>query len=108
MSGGIQQPNVIDLITYDPRHDEVILVIVEEKAFNGDSKLLFQLQNKINLYLSFILDGHLEKQYPSMKDKPVRIRLDCSNELSEEIRAFMIEVKKQIVQYKISLEIDDK
>ena len=39
-----------------------------------------EIEEKINRYLGYVLDGHLASHYPQYEGKRVRIRLDCVEE----------------------------
>ncbi len=74
---GVHNPEVIDLISLDSEANEVVLVMLEERPWGTVSNQLEQLDDKYNSYVSYVLDGHLAKQYPQYADKTVRIQLDC-------------------------------
>ena len=75
---GVFNPNVVDLVSYDAERDEVVLLMLEERAWDTDPEQLRQLEAKFNSYLSYVLDGHLSQQYPDYADKDVCFRLDCA------------------------------
>lgn len=74
---GVQNPNVLDMITYDPKSDEAVLVMIETREWDGSRERMSQILEKTNRYLDYALHGGLERQYPDMKGKAVRLRLDC-------------------------------
>jgi hypothetical protein len=76
---GVHNPNVIDLISLDPAVNEVVLLILEKRPWGTVPNQLEQLDDKYNSYVSYVLDGHLAKQYPQYADKVVRIQLDCAS-----------------------------
>ncbi|MGE4606752.1 MAG: DUF6572 domain-containing protein [Myxococcota bacterium] len=76
---GIQNPNVIDLISLDAEANQVVLLMLEERPWGTVSDQLEQLDEKYNSYVSYVLDGHLAEQYPQYADKAVRIQLDCAS-----------------------------
>ena len=75
---GIQNPNVIDLISLDAEANQVVLLMLEKRPWGTVSDQLEQLDEKYNSYVSYVLDGHLVNQYPQYADKAVRIQLDCA------------------------------
>ena len=97
---GVQNPRVIDLITtripeYDSQYPrEVVLEMLAE--FDWDSEgsgqsdsyseyqRLKQLEEKFNVYLEYILGGHLAEQYPDYADFPKRIVLSSKFPLTSE------------------------
>ncbi|MDZ8171638.1 DUF6572 domain-containing protein [Microbacterium xanthum] len=74
---GIADTNKIDLVAQEA-DGTVILVMFEERPWGCDPRQSSQLQEKINLYVGYVLDGSLARQYPETTGKPVRIRLDCA------------------------------
>jgi hypothetical protein len=75
---GVFNPHVVDLISYDRERDEVVLLMLEERAWQADPRQLRQLEAKFNAYLSYVLDGHLAREYPDYAGKDVCFRLDCA------------------------------
>jgi hypothetical protein len=77
---GVQNPKIMDLIEIDPVSDKVVLVMIEHRAWGAGPHQFQQIEEKINRYLGYVLDGHLAKHYPQHNGKRVRIRLDCVEE----------------------------
>ena len=69
---GITYPNVLDLVTMSD--DSCSLILVEERASREGDALA--LQEKLNNYLSYALDGGLAADYPESRGKRVNIRVD--------------------------------
>jgi hypothetical protein len=76
---GVANPNVIDLITPDPDGRRVFLVMMEPRGW-GSLVQLKQLEEKINRYLGYVLDGYFADQYPDYRDLSAVLRLDCAEE----------------------------
>lgn len=75
---GIGQTGVIDLFGLDPKTGEVLLVMHEPRPWDGSELQLFQLQEKFNAYVSFLLDGELAEAHPELAGKNARIELRCA------------------------------
>lgn len=73
---GVADTKTIDLIAHEA-DGTVLLVMVEDRPWASDHDQANQLQEKINLYVGYVLDGSLAQQYPETVGRPVRIRLDC-------------------------------
>ncbi|HTS87274.1 MAG TPA: DUF6572 domain-containing protein [Gemmatimonadales bacterium] len=86
---GIPNPHVIDLVTHDRRADEYVLIMVEDRAWDGSPARLIELEAKTNAYLSYALDGQMAAQYPQSRGRPVRIQLDCRAAPDEISEAFL-------------------
>lgn len=88
-SRGVQNPRIVDLIQVDPTRQEVVLAIFEPRRWMGEQSQLMEHEDKLNSYFGYVLDGHLEKQYPQYADMPVRIELRCAEEPGEGERPFL-------------------
>ena len=76
-SRGVEHTSVIDLMTHHAKTDEVEIVMFEPRPWHGGELQLFQLQEKLNAYISFILDGEMSENYPQLTGKSVRVVLRC-------------------------------
>jgi hypothetical protein len=91
---GVQNPAVIDLITLDKTSDTVVLVMMERRPWAAAgppqtpqlaqqlaqqlTQQLTQIEEKLNRYMGYVLDGFLAEQYPQYLGKAVQIRFDCA------------------------------
>ena len=72
---GVEQPGVIDFFAHG---DEVLLVMFEPRPWEDSDLQLFQLQEKFNAYVSFLLDGEMAEAHPELAGKNARIELRCA------------------------------
>ena len=86
---GVQNPKIVDLIEIDPVSDQVVLVMIERRAWDAGPQQFQQIEEKINRYLGYVLEGHLATHYPQYQGKRVRIRLDCVEEPRGDAIRFM-------------------
>ena len=77
---GVHNARVVDLVRLDAERDEVVLLMLEERDWGTAPEQLRQLEDKFNSYLSYVLDGHMVKQYPQYAGKRVRFELDCAGQ----------------------------
>jgi hypothetical protein len=75
---GVQNPMLMDLITVDPSSGAVVLVMFERRSWGADPLQFRQIEEKINRYMGYALDGFLVQHYPQYQGKPVQLRLDCA------------------------------
>jgi hypothetical protein len=75
---GVQNPMTMDLITSDPATGKVVLAMFERRSWGASPLQFKQIEEKINRYLGYVLDGFLAEQYPKYVGRRVQIRLDCS------------------------------
>jgi len=59
----------------------------------------------MNSYAGYILDGTLDHQFPETKGKPVRIRLDCSEQPNAEIAVIVEWAARQLREHGIRVEV---
>lgn len=102
---GVEHAGVIDLIAHDAKTDVVSLVMVETRPWEGSDQRLFQLQEKINAYLSFALDGEMAEAYPALAHKRLQLRLDCAGMPDARTVQFLGMVREQIAFQGIDLEV---
>lgn len=79
---GVANPRIVDLIVPDPERGEVVLKMLEPRPWGANQSQLQQLEDKINSYLGYVLDGFLVEQYPRYRGVPVRVQLECVEEPS--------------------------
>ncbi|MFQ5697902.1 MAG: DUF6572 domain-containing protein [Myxococcota bacterium] len=75
---GVANPSVIDLITPEAESGEVVLVVLEDREWSDAPERLKQLEDKLNAYFVYVLDGFLVRQYPRYEGRGVRIRVESS------------------------------
>ena len=102
---GVEHADVIDLLLHDEKTDQVSLVMLEPRPWDGSDLRLYQLQEKINAYLSFALDGEMAEAYPSLIGKPLQLRIDCVSMPDEATTQFLAVVRDQIKFQGIDLEV---
>lgn len=72
---GAEYPRVIDFLT--EKDGVCSLYIVQSDPL--DDELTWKLQEKINNYLTFALDGQLVEEYPDMVGTKLRIQVDLKH-----------------------------
>lgn len=102
---GVQQTGVIDLMLHDAEEGSVTLVMVEKRPWDGSPQRLWELQEKLNAYLSFALDGEMAELYPKLARAPLRLRLDCVTEPDPQTTAMLAMVRDQIAFQGIGFEL---
>ncbi len=101
---GVAHPAVLDAFAFDSRRDTLVLAMYENRPWTGDEEQLFQLQEKLNAYASFILDGEMTESFPQFSDKPVEIQLRTVNEPSELALRLLAQAREQLALQGIHLE----
>ena len=96
---------MIDAIVHDEKTDAVALIMVEPRPWDGSELQLFQLQEKVNAYLSFALDGEMAEAYPALTGKPLRMVLESAQPPDAMALHFLGLVREQIAFQGIGLEV---
>jgi hypothetical protein len=96
---------MLDAFAHDTRDDVLVLAMFETRAWDLGDRQLFQLQEKLNAYVSFILDGEMGENFPHLIGKPVRIELRTSHEPSERALGFLGRARDQLALQQIGLEV---
>lgn len=102
---GLAHTHVIDALALDEKTGEVALIMTEPRAWDGSDERLYQLQEKLNTYLSFALDGEMAEAYPDFAGRPLRLQLDCAMPPDERTMGVIAMVREQIGYQGIKFEI---
>lgn len=102
---GIERTGMLDAFAHDTRDDVLVLAMFETRAWELGDRQLWQLQEKLNAYVSFILDGELTDNFPHLAGKPVRIELRTVHEPSERALGFLGRARDQLALQEIALEV---
>jgi hypothetical protein len=86
---GVENANIVDLITLEGETETVVLVMLERRAWGASEQQLEQIEEKINRYLGYVLDGFLARDYPQYVGRSVLIRLQCAEPPRDEAEAFV-------------------
>ncbi len=77
---GVENSKVIDLISVDAVTDTVVLTMIERRPWGASDQQFQQIEEKINRYMGYVLDGFLVEHYPQHEGKRVQMRLECAEE----------------------------
>ena len=103
-SVGVQNPWVIDAI--EGAGERVILKMFESRPWSEEFDRMFQLQEKFNAYMAFILDGEMRADFPELVGRPVRVVLECTDYPPDSVVDFLQKVREQMLLMAIDLEVD--
>ena len=100
---GIDFPQSVDLIM---RMNEVISLVLVQPRFLSEEDAL-ALQDKLNNYLGYIVNGSLHHDHPQSQGNPVSIRVDLQESAADFIFEFLKLYAAAIEEYDIGFEIID-
>jgi hypothetical protein len=102
---GLENPGILDALAHDPRTDKLVLAMYESRPWLGEETQLIQLQEKLNAYLSFVLDGELDDAYPGFAGKTVEIQLRTVHEPDDKASVLISRVREQLALQCIAFEV---
>ena len=102
---GLEHAAVLDAFAWDSNRNTLVLVMFETRPWDGGGNQLFQLQNKLNAYASFILDGEMTESFPQYQNAPVEIHLRTRYEPDPVASHHLAQARNQLALQKIGLEI---
>jgi hypothetical protein len=74
---GVENPKLLDLVTVDPATGNVVLAMFERRPWGASPRQFQEIEEKINRYMGYALDGFLVQHHPEYEGKRVVLRLDC-------------------------------
>ena len=92
----LEQSNIIDALGIDETTGRLTLVIRHDAPWEGTPAQLYLLQEKLNVYLSFALDGELAEEYPDFAAKPLALRIDCASTPDSGTMHMLAHVRQQL------------
>ena len=96
---------VIDVIAEDKKTGEVVLVMNEPEPWDGTDEQLLTLQERLNAYVSFLLDGEMAEAHPEFVGKPTRIELRCAHIPDTRALELLGHIHDQMAFQEIRLEV---
>lgn len=102
---GVANAAVIDLFGLDQQRDEVLLVMKEDRPWEGSDERLHEVQEKFNAYVSFLLDGEMLAAHPELHGKKARIELHCADMPDERGIALLGMIHDQLELQEIGMEV---
>ncbi len=102
---GLENPGVLDAFAHDTREDKLVLAMYETRPWQGEDRQLLQLQEKLNAYLSFVLDGELADAFPQLVGKPLEIQLRTVHEPEERGWELIGRIREQLGFQQIKFDV---
>jgi len=101
---GLEHPAVLDAFAHDKRRDTLVLAMYETRPWTGEEAHILQLQEKLNAYASFILDGEMGESFPQFVGKPIEIQLRTQHQPDPLTLGFLNQAKDQLSLQQITIE----
>ena len=101
----IGNTNTIDLIVQLPDKVSYRLIMVAEAGEWGLPNAKYLLQEKVNIYLEYALDGQMHKDYPDTKTGQLGIRILYVDEPSADTKLFIDRLAEGIKKEGVLVEV---
>jgi hypothetical protein len=105
MNNGLEFPGVLDALVHDSASGKAILAMYERRPWEGADQQLSQLQDKLNAYLSFALDGEMTEAFPQLAGQPLEIQLRTVHEIDLRAADLIRRMREQLAFQKIGFEV---
>jgi hypothetical protein len=106
-AAGLSSPGVLDALVHDQGANRVILAMFERRPWDLGDEQLWQLQEKLNAYVSFVLDGEMAELHPELLGKPVCLQLRTVHPPSPQALKLIEQAGRQLALQDITLEVWD-
>lgn len=103
MHTSLNNPEKLDLITFDPDSQEYVLIISTMNTWEDSEEEQERLLQKINNYSNFLIDGQLLQHYPQAKGKAVRIQIDSTETIPPNANQLVMQAQKLLMERGIKL-----
>jgi len=102
---GLEVPGNLDAMIVDENVQYVILAMFERRPWTGGDLQLWQLQEKLNAYASFALDGEFAEAHPELAGYPICIQLRTLHPPSSQALGLIELARQQLSFMEIGLEV---
>ncbi len=93
-------PGVIDLVAEDPSTGKLLLVMVEERPWNGQP-MLDEFVSKLGVFVSYALSEQFSADHPDRRPSDVLIKLDCAYQPDAAMRDCFTQVPEKLRKFGI-------
>jgi hypothetical protein len=93
-------PGVIDIVAEDPNTGKLLLVMAEERPWEGP-EMLDEFLNKLGVYVSYALSDQFCEDHPGRRASDVLIKLDCAYQPDAAMRDCFAQVPEKLRKFGI-------
>ena len=98
---GVEHTESIDLVMQHGETGEFMLIMIESREWDGSHDRLVQLQDKLNTYLTYALEGQFHAEHPESEGCDIRIHLDCEYPPDAVSEGFLDAAREAIAEHDI-------
>ena len=96
---------LIDMIAHDPKSNEAVLIMNEPEPWDASDERLFDLQERFNAYVSFLLDGEFAEWNPDLAEKRARIEVRCAYMPDNRAIGLLGQIRDQLAHQEIDVQV---
>ncbi len=105
MPEGVQYPEIIDKVIKD-KDGSAVLVMREDRPWDGSEERVVELRKKINTYAAFARQGQLAADFPDLAGKPVSFQLWCiQHRPDSKLMEFLDRANAQLAQHSLRITV---
>jgi Family of unknown function (DUF6572) len=94
------EPSVIDIVAEDPATGKLLLVMVEDRPWNGQA-MSDEFVAKLGVYVSYALSEQFSVDHPDRRPSDVLIKLDCAYQPDPAMRDCFAQVPERLQTFGI-------
>ncbi len=98
------EASTIDFIARD-KDGGAVLILIDDQEWDGSAKRIAELQEKINAYAAYSIDGGLVRDHPDLAGKAVRLEVRCVHAPDPVAVHFLTAVKAVLLEHGLSLAV---
>ncbi|MHC4954516.1 MAG: DUF6572 domain-containing protein [Planctomycetota bacterium] len=98
---GVEHTESIDLVMQHGETGQFLLIMIESREWDGSHDRLVQLQDKLNTYLTYALEGQFHGEHPEAEGEKIRIHLDCEFPPDAVSMGFLDAAREAIAEHNI-------
>lgn len=99
----ISQINKVDLISQSKTGEFFLIIVVDEPWVDSD-EFKYLLQEKLNNYSAYFLDGQMLQEYPDCKQQRVTVRISSTTAIPKRLQEFISKLSEATKSYGIDIE----
>ena len=105
MPEGVQNTEIVDKVIRD-KDGSAVLVMREDRPWDGSEQRVLELRKKINTYVAFARQGELATDFPDLARKPVSLQLWCIQHRPEpRLMEFLDRANAQLAQQSLQIRV---
>jgi len=102
----ISRVDKIDLVTRSKEKGNYTLIIVADEPWEDSDEFRYMLQEKINSYVTYFLDGQMKKEYADCKQNRITIKISSTVPIPGHVLTFLSKISEVLYPHGVEIEIE--